>query len=287
MLSFLDGFSGYNQVLVNKDDMHKTTFTTPWGTYEYLRMPFGLMNASATFQRAMDYAFKDLMGKIIEIYQDDLTVFSKDKKSHVEHLRQVFERCHKYEISLNPKKSIFGVVEGNILGHIVSKYGVKVDPERIKGIKEISLPRTQKALQSFFSKINFIQRFIPNFVKITKPITKLLKKYEVFKWDEDSKTTFKLIKEAIVKSPVLVSPNYSKNFQFFSFASNDTIVGVLLQKNDQDEEQPIAFMSKVLRDVKLKYSIMEKQAYALVKSLKHFRMYVGYSKVISYVPHLM
>jgi hypothetical protein len=104
----------------------------------------------------MDYAFRDLMGKIIEIYQDDLIVFSKDRKSHVEHLRQVFERCCKYGISLNPKKSIFGVLEGNILGHIVTKDGVKVDPERIKGIKEISLPRTQKALQSFFGKINFI-----------------------------------------------------------------------------------------------------------------------------------
>jgi hypothetical protein len=83
----------------------------------------------------------------------------------------------------------------------------------------------------------------------------LLKKDVVFKWDEDSKTTFELIKEAIVKSLVLVSPNYSKNFQFFSFSSNDTIAGVLLQKNDQDEEQPIAFMSKFLRDVELKYPL--------------------------------
>jgi hypothetical protein len=135
MMSFLDGFSGYNQVWVNEYDRHKTAFTTPWGTFEYLRMSFGLINAGATFQRAMDYAFRDLMGKIIEIYQDDLTVFSKEISSHVGHLRKVFERCCKYGISLNPKKSIFGVLEGNILGNIVSKDGVKVDPERIKGIK--------------------------------------------------------------------------------------------------------------------------------------------------------
>jgi hypothetical protein len=96
---------------------------------------------------------------------------------------------------------------------------------------------------------------------------------------------FKKIKDAIVTAPVLVSPDYSKDFHIFSFASKDTIVGVLLQKNDQNMEQPIAFMSKALRDEELKYSTMEKQAYALVQSLKHFRSYAGYSKIIAYVPH--
>ena len=86
----LDGFFGYNQVVIQEEDSHKTTFTTPWGTFEYLRIPFGLLNAKATFQRAMDYAFKELIGKIIEIYQDDLTVFSKERSSHVGHLRQIF-----------------------------------------------------------------------------------------------------------------------------------------------------------------------------------------------------
>ena len=83
MISMLDGFSGYNQIRLKAEDRHKTTFTTPWGTFEYLRMPFGLSNAGATFQRAMDYAFKGLIGKLIEIYQDDLTVFSKDGKTHI------------------------------------------------------------------------------------------------------------------------------------------------------------------------------------------------------------
>ena len=106
MMSMLEGFSGYNQVLVKKEDRHKTTFTSPWGTFEYLRMPFGLLNASATFQRAMDYAFNELIGKIIEIYQDGLVVFSKEISDHIGHLRKVFERCRKFGISLNPAKSI-------------------------------------------------------------------------------------------------------------------------------------------------------------------------------------
>ena len=89
-MSMLDGLSSYNQVVIQEEDRHKTTFTTPWGAFEYLRMPFGLTNAGATFQRAMDYAFKELIGKIIEIYQDDLTIFSKERSSHVGHLRQIF-----------------------------------------------------------------------------------------------------------------------------------------------------------------------------------------------------
>ena len=91
MMFVLDGFYGYNQVLVKKEDRHKTTFTSPWGMFEYLRMPFGLLNARATFQRAMDYAFNELIGKIIEIYQDDLIVFSKERSDHIGHLRKAFE----------------------------------------------------------------------------------------------------------------------------------------------------------------------------------------------------
>jgi hypothetical protein len=100
----------------------KTTFTTPWGTYKYLRIPFGLTNAGATFQRAMDYDFRDLIGKPIEIYQDDLTTISKKRDQHIQHLRMIFQRCREYVISLNPKKSIFGVDKGKLLGHIISKY---------------------------------------------------------------------------------------------------------------------------------------------------------------------
>jgi hypothetical protein len=165
MMSMLDGFSGYNQVLVKREDQLKTTFTTPWGTFMYLRMPFSLMNVGSTFQREMDFSFRDLIEKIIEIYQDDLTVVSKERNVHVSHLRTIFERCRKYGISLNPKKSIFGVDKGNLLGHIVSEEGISIDPKRVESIKNIRPPTNKKSLQSFFGKINFIRRFIPNFVE--------------------------------------------------------------------------------------------------------------------------
>ena len=118
-----------------------------------------------------------------------------------------------------------------------------------------------------------------------KPLQNLLKKDAKFEWTSEGREAFKCIKEAITKSPVLMSLDYSKDFMIFSFASEDTIAGVLLQKNNEGFEQPIAFMSQALQQSELKYTTMEKQAFSLVRSLKHFRTYVGYSKIVCYVPH--
>jgi hypothetical protein len=150
-------------------------------------MPFGLSNARDTFQRAMDYAFRGLIGKLIEIYQDDLTVFSKDGKTHICHLRQVLDRCREFGISLNPAKSVFGVTEGKLLGHIITKGGVKLDPERVEAIGKVPLPTTKKLLQSFLGQTNFVHRFIPNYAEMMKPIYKLLKKDVKFEWNDESK----------------------------------------------------------------------------------------------------
>jgi hypothetical protein len=285
MMSMLDGFSGYNQVLLKREDQLKTAFTTPWGTFMYLRRPFGLMNAGATFQRAMDFAFRDLIQKIIEIYQDDLTVVSKDRKDHLSHLRIVFERCRKYGISLNPKNFVFGIDEGKLLGHVASPGGVSIDPERVQSIRDVHPPVNKKALQSFLGKINFIRRFVPNIAERIKPLSALLKKDVAFRWGNETDIPFEDIKNAISQAPVLISPDFSRDFIIFSFASQDTIAGVLMQKDADNYEHPIAFMSKVLRDSELNYSITEKQAYALVKSLKHFRNYIDYNKIKAYVPY--
>ena len=150
-----------------------------------------------------------------------------------------------------------GIIEGKLLGHVVTKQGIKIDLEIVKAIKEISLPKNLKALRYFFGKINFIHRFIPNFIEITKPLNKLLKKDVDFRWTEEAKKAFEYVKEAITRASVLISPVYSNPFQFFSFPSTDIIARVLLQKNDKNEEKPIAFMSKALSKTELNYHSME------------------------------
>ena len=140
-ISLLDGLFVYNQILAQPEDQAKTAFTTPWGTFMYLKMLFGLMNAGATFQRAMDIDFaKDIHDSLV-VYQDHITVFSKSDNEHLDHLRRVFIKCRKFGISLNPEKALFGLEEGKLLGHIISKDGIRIDPARRGAILIITHPR--------------------------------------------------------------------------------------------------------------------------------------------------
>lgn len=186
---------------------------------------------------------------------------------------------------MNPKKSLFALEEGRLLGHIISKDGIRIDPERIQAILQIPYPRNTKELQGFLGKINFLRRFIPNLAESMRLLSNMLKKDAKVRWSLEAKQAFESIKAALTQTPVLTSPQFDRDFIIFSFASEHTIAAVLLQKDDQGNEKPIAFFSRALRDAPLKFQIMEKQAYALVKAIKDFRIYILYSHVIAYVPN--
>jgi len=175
----------------------------------------------------MDHAFKYFLFKFIVVYQDDIKVYSKKRSDHISHLHVTFDRCQKLGISLNPKKSFMGMFEAKLLGHIVSK-GVRIDLERASGIHEVPLPSTIKGIQSFLGRVNFVRRFTPNFAKIVKPITDMLRKGHDMVWREEGKQAFESIKQALSHSPTLASPDYARDFQIFSFASDQTIACVLL-----------------------------------------------------------
>jgi hypothetical protein len=129
-MSMIDGFSGYNQISILPEDREKKSFTTPRGTFMYAKIPFGLMNARANFQRAMDIAFIGEKDKFVVIYLDDITLFSKSDKEHCHYLKKFFLKCRRFGLSLNPKKYLFSMKEGKLLGHIVSAEGVRIDLSR-------------------------------------------------------------------------------------------------------------------------------------------------------------
>jgi hypothetical protein len=174
--------------------------------------------------------------------------------------------------------------EGKLLGHIVSAEGVRIDPRRVEAIQTLSFPRCKKEFQSFLGKINFLRMFISNFTELFKHITTILRKGSEVKWNVESINYFDQIKRALTEEFVLINPNYSKEFMIFFFASSDTLAIVFLQKNTEGLEQPISFFSRALQDAEVRYDIMEKKAYALVKSLKALKIYFLHSKIISYVP---
>ena len=160
LLSFMDDFSGYNQIKMALEDMEKTSFITPWGTYCYKVMPFGLKNVGATYQRATTTLLRDLINKEVQVYVDDMIVKPKDREGHILALQKFFERIHFYKLRLNSNKCTFGMTSEKLLGFIVSQRGIKVDPKKIKAIVEMKPPRTEKEIQGFLGRIQYISKFI-------------------------------------------------------------------------------------------------------------------------------
>jgi hypothetical protein len=149
---------------------------TPWGKFMYAKIPFSLMKVGSTIYRAMDIAFAEEKDKFIVIYLDDITVYSNSDEKHLEHLKRVLQKCKRFDILLNPKKSNFIMQEGKLLGHFISKEGIKIDPSRVEGILKINTPHSKKEMQSFLRKVNFLRRFIPNMAEIIEHITCMLRK---------------------------------------------------------------------------------------------------------------
>jgi hypothetical protein len=179
-------------------------------------------------------------------------------------------RCRKFGVSLNPSKSIFGVTKGKILGHIVSDSGISIDPERITAILNLPAPTSKKEVQAFMGIINFVRRFVPDFVVMVKPIHNILKQDHSFSWTDDVENAFLRIKKAISSASVLAKPNFEKDFIVYTNATEEAIYAILLQCDDQNNEKPVAYMSQSLSDDEVKYSYIEKHAFSLVKAIEKF-----------------
>ena len=154
LMSFMDGFSGYNKIKVAPKDMTKTTFTTEWGIYCYTVMPFGLKNVGATYQRMATTLLHDMIHNEVKVYVDDMIVKSKDRESHNINLRKFFERM--YKLRLNPQKCTFGATSGKLLGFLVSDREIEVDSSKIKAILEMPPPKSEKEIRGFLGRLPYI-----------------------------------------------------------------------------------------------------------------------------------
>ncbi|CAN6586194.1 unnamed protein product [Malus baccata var. baccata] len=183
---FLDGYSGYNQIIIAPDDQEKTTFTCPFGTFAYRRMPFGLCNAPATFQRCMVSIFSDYVERIIEIFMDDFSVFGNSFDNCLDNLTLILKRCVETNLVLNWEKCHFMVKQGIVLGHIISERGIEVDKSKIDLVRYLPSPTSVREVRSFLGHAGFYRRFIKDFSKIAQPICRLLQKDVSFEFNEAS-----------------------------------------------------------------------------------------------------
>jgi hypothetical protein len=222
----------------------------------------------------MNIDFNDMINKIIHIYLDDITVYSKNRSNHFGHLRKVLMRCKKSGISLNPSKYIYGVTKGKLLGHIVSDSGISIDPERIVAILNIPSPTSKKEAQAFMGIINFVRRFVPDFAVMVKPIHNILKQYCSFSWTDDAGNDFVRINKAFSSAPVLAKLDFEKEFIIYTNSIEEEVFAILMQCDDQVNEKPVDYMSQIFLDDEFKYSYIEKHALSLVKDVEKFRHFI-------------
>ena len=173
---FLDGYSGYFQIEIAAEDQEKTTFTCPFSTYAYRRIPFSMCNAPATFQRCMLSIFSDLVERIMEVYMDDITVYGGSFEECLINLETILHRCIEKNLVLNWEKCHFMVSQGIVLGHIISEKGIEVDKAKIDLISKLPSPTNVKTVRQFLGHAGFYRRFIMDFSKIARPLYKLLEK---------------------------------------------------------------------------------------------------------------
>ena len=214
------------------EDISKIAFRVPGavGLFEYLVMTFGLKNAGATYQRAMNYIFHDLIGKLVEMYIDDVVVKSMSAGGHLEDLRQVLERTRRFGLRMNPKKCAFGVSAGQFLGFLVHERGIEIGLKSQEAVKTMKPPTTKKELQNLIGKINFVRRFISNLSGRIEPFMGLvkIKSDDEFHWGAEQQQAFDEIKEYLSKPPVLVPPRQDRPFYMYLSVGDTSIASVLI-----------------------------------------------------------
>lgn len=269
----LDLANGFHQIQMDKNDKLKTAFSTSTGHYVYNRMPFGLKGAPATFQRLMNTILSGLCGIKCFIYLDDVVIYANNLKEHNERLTEIFLRLRQHNLKLQPAKCTFLRKECLYLGHIISENGIKPDPSKVECVSKFPEPKNQKELKSFLGLVGYYRKFIQNFAKTSKPLTKLLKKDTKFIWDASCSIAFQTLKESIISPPILQYPDFSKKFIITTDASNFA-VGAILSQGEINKDKPIAFASRTLNHAEQNYSTTEKELAAVVWAVKHFRPYI-------------
>lgn len=266
----LDLAKGFHQILVREEDRKKTAFSTPFGHFEYLRMPFGLKNAPATFQRLMNSVLVGLINKICIVYLDDILIFSTSLKEHLDSIKRVFKRLRETGLKIQVDKCNFLKRETEFLGHVLTPEGVKPNPNKIKVIQELKLPNTLKQIKSFLGVTGYYRKFIRDYAKIAYPITRYLKMgMKINENDPNYISAFEKLKNIISEHPILKYPDFNKKFVLVTDASNFALGAVLTQ-----DGHPISFASRTLNDHERNYSTIEKELLAIVWGTKYFRPYL-------------
>jgi transposase InsO family protein len=275
LFTTMDLTSGFYQVPVSPQDIPKTAFATHKGLYEFCRMPMGLCNAPATFQRLMSVVLNGLIGDRCLIYLDDVICFSDTLDEHLHGLRSILQRFREAGLTLNPRKCAFMMRQVSFLGHIVSDEGVKVDPRKISEIKSWPVPTCKAQLKSFMGLASYYRRFVKNFAHVAAPLHALSGRTQ-FIWSNECNSAFEQLKQVLASTPVLAYPCTDEKAGPFTLDTDasDFAIGGVLSQQIEGVERVIAYASKTLTKAERNYCTTRKELLAVVRFCKEFRPYL-------------
>ncbi|GKB22914.1 putative nucleotidyltransferase, ribonuclease H [Tanacetum coccineum] len=278
--SKIDLRSGYHQLRVREEDIPKTAFRTRYGHYEFQVMSFGLTNAPAVFMDLMNRVCKPYLDKFVIVFIDDILIYSKSKKEHEEHLRQILKLLKKEELYAKFSKCEFWISRVQFLGHVIDCRGIHVDPAKIESIKDWASPKTPTEIRQFLGLAGYYRRFIEGFSKIAKSMTKLTQKGVKFDWGDKQEAAFQLLKQKLCSAPILALPEGSEDFIAYCDASKKGLGAVLMQR-----ENVISYASRQLKIHEKNYTTHDLELGAVVFALKIWRHYLYGTKCTVFTDH--
>ena len=287
--STLDLAAGYWQIRMAPEAQEKTAFVTHQGLYEFEVMPFGLTNAPAAFQRLMEQILLPLNPKhgaeFVNVYVDDVIVFSSSLEDHLEHLCQVVCKIMEAGLKLKPSKCHFARAEVEYLGFLVTPAGLKPTMLHVRAVEGFPVPTSQKELLQFLGLASYYRRFIPQFARIAHPLHRLTRKDIPFHWSSECQAAFETFKSRLISAPVLAHPDFSKDFVLKTDASYVGLGAVLSQLQDDGKFHPLSYASRALSPPEKNYPVTELETLAVVWAIGHYRAYLYGHNVTVYTDH--
>ncbi|GAU50120.1 hypothetical protein TSUD_192410 [Trifolium subterraneum] len=272
LLSFMDAYSGYNQIKMVEIDKKKTAFMTETGNYYYNVMPFGLKNAGATYQRMMNKVFHNEIGDMLEVYMDDMIVKSEEEIDHTVHLKRVFDQARRFNMRFNPEKCTFGVKAGKFLGFYITERGIEANPDKCRAFFDYPTPKSKKSIQTLNGMLTSMARFVAKSAQHALPLFKLLRKETTFEWTEECEGALQHLKRALSEPPVLTRPFEDEKLYLYLAIAAEAISAVLIREIEQGQK-PVYFVSRALQGPELRYLQIEKIALAVVMAARKLRYY--------------
>ena len=283
--STMDLKAGYWQLPVAEDDIPKTAFRCHRGLFEFVRMPFGLANAPAVFQRVMDKLLSGLIGKCVLVYLDDIVVYSNSAEDHEKHLQLVFDRLRQAGLRLKPTKCHFGLSEVKLLGYILNGEGIQTDPEKVAAINNLATPTSVSEVRSFLGMSGYYRQCIPDYAQVAEPLVALTRKFAQFTWSEERQKAFDILKSLLTSSHVMAAPRTDQPYKLYTDACDYAVGGILVQVDENGVERVIQYVSHALSSTQRRWAVIEKEAYAVIYVIQKLRPYLYGSKFTVYTDH--